>query len=447
MENTHRGVNVWAPVLGNGNLSVLRELHDYSRALALMQSHERLSRRGIAYTRVVFSRLEYEWLADHPPLSLLPLGDDGQSMWLPSGGVSSGVNDRHALMSRAAADVYFRRWQLLLSPNLFERIPERIVLNEGPEVLLMALLHASQLRVRYFPSTMLLGCCGKRSFALGRCYGRTMCVERPRLRVRGGTRYIGAKYFDELKFTERHAAALACPGAHYMGVGREAARKQSRRGAHPREPGVVIALPAPPMQVWHPDPKARAQAAAATGGWRGVRRMTLPIFSTFVRAVPMSDSHGESHGEDASAKALVNVLAPPGGGAPSAGLTDRLAQCPLLPRHWWPLGAVRGFCDETSEQGDCAAGDKGNFPEFERRGLFRGELVSIHECARLCSGCARCRYFSVATSPDAVDCSWYHSCDLTHTRELSHANFVSMSLDSAQGYERLCRAKYGEGAC
>ena len=52
----------------------------------------------------------------------------------------------------------------------------------------------------------------------------------------------------------------------------------------------------------------------------------------------------------------------------------------------------------------------------------------------------------LALSPDAVDCSWYHECDLTRTRELAHANFVSMSLASAQAYTALCRGKFG-AAC
>ena len=130
-------------------------------------------------------------------------------------------------------------------------------------------------------------------------------------------------------------------------------------------------------------------------------------------------------------------------------LAHRFGQCPLLPRHWWPAGAVRGFCAETSGEGDCARGDQGTFPIFERRGLWRGELLqsTIRECARLCGECSRCRFFSVSTAPDAVDCSWYHACDLARTRELNYANFVSMSLESAREYSRMCRARYGEAAC
>lgn len=126
-ERAFGGISVWAPLLGNGNLSVLRELHDYSRVVQLVVQHETIV--GRRYDRVCFSRLEYLWLAPHPPLELLWSG----AVWLPSGGTSGGVNDRHALMDRAAADVYFRRWDLLFAPDLMERLPARIVLHAGPE--------------------------------------------------------------------------------------------------------------------------------------------------------------------------------------------------------------------------------------------------------------------------------------------------------------------------
>ena len=498
---THQGINLWAPLLGDGNLSVLRELHDYSRALALLDAHERTARGGRRYRRIVFSRLEFEWLADHPPLRLLPTG--GGQVWLPSGGVSSGVNDRHALMSRAAAQTYFTRWELLMSPRLFDLIPERVVLRDGPELLLEAALRAAKLRTRYFPSTMTLGCCGRRSRALGRCFGNTVCITRSMRFVRGGTRLVTAKYFDELKFAERHLAALACPGAHFAAVGGAAMRRQSHRAAHHREPAVVIALPSPTLSRWHPDPCVSADTAAcnngtahssgraarARAGWDGVRRFTWPAYTTFVRPVPFSDAEEraaavatrrallDSGAGQAALRTLQQLAERSVGQTPARGgregaaaggsaeraplepslqrsasedparLAESLSPCPLLPRHWWPAGAVRGFCQETRAEGDCAAGAMGNFPVFEQRGMFRGELLSIGECAKLCAQCSRCRYISVAVSPDVVDCSWYHSCDLTQTRELPHTNFVSMSLASAQAYGALCRERFGEAAC
>ena len=57
----------------------------------------------------MFTRLEFEWLADHPPLSLL----DPSYLWMPSGEDNEGVNDRHWLASRADAERVFRRFRRL----------------------------------------------------------------------------------------------------------------------------------------------------------------------------------------------------------------------------------------------------------------------------------------------------------------------------------------------
>ena len=182
---TMDGVNVFAPVLGNGNLSVLRELHDYHRALRLVEAHEAQRRGARRYARLVFSRLEFEWLAPHPPIELF---EPASAVWLPSGGVSGGLNDRHALLSRAAADVYMRRWQLLLSPQLLHHVPLRVVLAGGPEDFLREVLASAKLLVRYFPSTFALGCCSASALAAGRCFGSTVCIRAIGVRTPAGTR-------------------------------------------------------------------------------------------------------------------------------------------------------------------------------------------------------------------------------------------------------------------
>ena len=446
-KNVHRGVTIWAPLLGNGNLSVLRELHDYSRAYQLLERHEKTDRKGQLYRRVVFSRLEFEWLGSHPPLSLLPSGIGGSNIWLPSGGVAGGFNDRHALMDRAAAPTYFKRWELLLSPNLFNLVKSSIILEDGPEMLLKAALSIGKLHVRYFPSTMVLGCCSKRSKALGRCFGSTVCIERE-LRLSDGTlKVIGAKYFDELKFAERHSAALACPGAHYASAGRIAAERLAKRDAGYREASVVIALPMPRLSRWHPDPRVGCDdygglskdgkyahlrcAKRRRGTMDNAVRVTLPMFTTFMRVEPTNERSQQ-----------VTFLQRLRTAARAA-----YSHCPMMPRHWWPFGAVGGYCSETTSEGNCSIGDKGSFGKFEARGMFKGEVLSIAECAKMCSRCPRCKYFSVAMSADVVDCSWYHSCDLTQTKQLPHANFVSMSLVAAARYTYLCRVLFGREAC
>ena len=109
VQETFDGVVLFAPVLGNPNVSVMRELHDCSRALALIARHEKA--REWQYSRVVFSRLEFRWVAPHPPLSVL----DPALVWTPSGQNIKGVNDRHAVMPRAAAEAYFGRHEHIVS--------------------------------------------------------------------------------------------------------------------------------------------------------------------------------------------------------------------------------------------------------------------------------------------------------------------------------------------
>ncbi len=484
--STFGGVNVWAPLLGDRNLSVLRELNDYSRAIRLVGEHERgVGRR---YERVCFSRLEYHWLAPHPPMALLQSG----MVWLPSGGTSGGINDRHALMDRAAAEVYFRRWELLFAPDLMQRLARRAVLHEGPEQLLLEWVRVSHLRIRYFPSTMALACCGRAA----RCYlGRAACVTH-RVRMRGGVRLIGAKYLDELKFAERHAAALSCPGAQYIAAA--AAVEDARAEARAREASVAIALPVPRLARWHPDPRMRGpHGQAVLTAWAEQARRTMshapaglsvPVYTHFVRlvhsALPtdgMSTADVPAASVAAAEEPLHALLLPDrpahrsdGGSSGSDGVTRRrgtfhtisnasrlvddearesVLQCPTLPRYWWPRGAVSGYCEATDVQrvgppeGDCEHGGKGTFPSFGRHGLG-GALQSLRECVALCAGCARCRYVSMSLSPDVLDCSWYAACDLERTHTLPMGpDFVSVSLRDARKYRAQCVARFAEEAC
>ena len=91
------GVHWASPLLGNPKLSVLRQLHDYNRVHALLRQHEQA--RGRSYTRIIHSRLEFLFLAPHPPPRLLP--SPPRMLWVPSGESYSGVNDRHAVMGRS----------------------------------------------------------------------------------------------------------------------------------------------------------------------------------------------------------------------------------------------------------------------------------------------------------------------------------------------------------
>lgn len=117
-----RGLTPWSPLLGNANVSILRQLHDCARCLTLLQQTERA--RGSAFRRVMVSRLEAEWLADFPPLGLM--GE--RYVWTPYL-ARKNVDDRHALLSRPAADVYLGRLALLLSPNATEALPWKVLVQ------------------------------------------------------------------------------------------------------------------------------------------------------------------------------------------------------------------------------------------------------------------------------------------------------------------------------
>lgn len=94
-----------SPVIGNPKGNTLQELHYQSRCLDLIGAHEAGERRGVAYERVMFTRLEFEWLADHPPLAML----HPAYLWLPTGEDNEGVNDRHWIANRMDAEKVFRR--------------------------------------------------------------------------------------------------------------------------------------------------------------------------------------------------------------------------------------------------------------------------------------------------------------------------------------------------
>lgn len=269
---TYLGVHWSSPLLGDPRLSVLRELHDYSRAHALLVHHEATARGGRRYARIIHSRMEYRWLAPHPPPRLLQLSE--KLIWVPSGEAYSGVNDRHAVMARSVANVYFRRLDLLLSrsnPDPVKLLGWSVLLSAGPERLLAAVLRAFGISIATFPSTMLLGCCSSGSGSS--CFS-SYCVRHPTIYLRplmarpGASRNaehalrlansIEGKYKLEMVLAAAHAQALSCPGASFA---KSVAWGRNQRGAS-SSVGVVVQLLGPPLGLladWHPDMVARRQ--------------------------------------------------------------------------------------------------------------------------------------------------------------------------------------------
>ena len=83
---------------------MIHQIRDYSLLLDLVERSE--ATRGQRYERLIFSRLEFVWLASHPPLSFL----DPQHVWVPYG--SPRMNDRHVVMNRSHDEVWCRRWEI-----------------------------------------------------------------------------------------------------------------------------------------------------------------------------------------------------------------------------------------------------------------------------------------------------------------------------------------------
>lgn len=183
--------NTWTPVLASPRGHYLLQLGDYSRALDLLEAHETARRRR--YARVVFSRLELAWLAPHPvrpettgsspgraeppgalvpaahararPLPVQPLRLlDPALLWIPTG--KPRMNDRHVVMGRAHADVWYRRWELYRSAELLRVLPLQSLVHDGAESVVENVLVARGINVGEFPGTMFLSCCEEREAQL-----------------------------------------------------------------------------------------------------------------------------------------------------------------------------------------------------------------------------------------------------------------------------------------
>ena len=174
--NGLRGGNtIFAPALGNHKLHILHQLHGHRQCLRLIQFHE--ARQRFRYDRVVWSRLETVWLMPHPPLAQL----DARCAWLPFGEDYRGLNDRHVLLPRQAADVYLGRYNTLLDGtviNVSRSLSRGQFFELSEEKYLLQAMIWFRIPVCRFPSAAFLGCC-EHSHILagcnsGHCLWRTL---------------------------------------------------------------------------------------------------------------------------------------------------------------------------------------------------------------------------------------------------------------------------------
>ena len=109
-----------APVISAPHLHILHQLHGHRTCLRLISTQEREQRHGRRYDRVLWSRLDHRWLLPHPPPLQLPRACGA---WVPFGEDYLGLNDRHALLEREAAEVYLGRYQMILDGRVMRALP------------------------------------------------------------------------------------------------------------------------------------------------------------------------------------------------------------------------------------------------------------------------------------------------------------------------------------
>lgn len=134
------------------------QLHLYrkqSLCLDLVADYE--AARQARYARVVFSRLDLVWAAEHPPLHLL----SPEKVWIPCTSLkfecstdAGGFDDNHAVMNRAHAEVYMRRWELLLQGRA-----QLVPYATGHMLLKILLTIQFNISVGRFPAVAGLSCC------------------------------------------------------------------------------------------------------------------------------------------------------------------------------------------------------------------------------------------------------------------------------------------------
>ena len=420
MSHTFHGITNWTPLLGSPKAHMIHQIRDYALLLELIRTAERA--RGAAYERVVFSRLEFVWLAPHPPLALLP----PSLLWVPFG--SPRMNDRHVVMNRSHADVWMGRWALFGSAALLRKLPLQSLAHDGPEELVENLLVTRGISVGEFPGTSYLPCCAA---AEGCALQGGFCYERP-LGFCDGDDGDGA-----LNASSASAQEAASPPAGTVATttvdareepgGRSSARRCAQAsGKYHVEVGLATAHATELVcsngrftsTAAAPPPQAHDAAASPSGRWvctdrcfwslDGRTPSTPRLYRGRVGIVAASSVAPPS---SSSSRPPV----PPAAAATSAP-ASAFACTPPAAQRGWDEAATRaseraGYCaaTETGDAGDCARGHKGSWRLHPwMRGWTRGifdELSCVRHCVR---HCARCRFVSVSMADG--DCSWYHDC-------------------------------------
>lgn len=433
-----KGLNVFAPVLGNRKLSVLRQIHDYWRVFQMVVAHEK--HRGRRYDRLVHARLEMMWLAAHLPLSLL----SDRLIWVPPMGDIEGVSDRHAVVPRSYARFYFGRWALLRSRTLLDKVPLEALTHDDPERFLHNVLVSAGVPVGVFPFTAFLGCCvGSSGCWRQECHEMPLrapeatCVDSigltstssllrradgwPVHDVAGQGCVATGKSIGEVREAVLNWRWLQCTDLRLvayhvggtvqrrkgMGVsGADWARRFGNRTSEWRLVQAKVELSVPT--------NLKSSALKRT---KQTRSLLARIVSADGSREPMPLLWPE--GKVMGGRHLRNITRIAASGPPFRTRTrasaTAAAACPLLkPKTLssnetagWLALAVPGYCNTASTGADCSADSQGAFSLPDEDVISWDAAAAA--CLRMCHGCERCRHISV--SLHWRDCSWFHSCE------------------------------------
>ncbi|KAL3923102.1 MAG: hypothetical protein SGPRY_004329 [Prymnesium sp.] len=156
LQNTQYNT-IFSPVIGLNTLNVLRQHYALYSCLRLIHSHE--ASHGLQYNRIVHSRLEFVWLAPHPPLRLMDL----RCAWVPDGEDYGGLNDRHAVLNREHAVLYMARWEMILDGRVMQNNANlrtnTCCGSMSDEKWLRNIVHFHHIPVCRFPQLSYLTCC------------------------------------------------------------------------------------------------------------------------------------------------------------------------------------------------------------------------------------------------------------------------------------------------
>ena len=436
-----KGLNVFAPVLGNRKLSVLRQLHDYWRVFKMVVAQETHRRRR--YDRLVHARLEMMWLAAHVPLSLL----SDRLIWVPPTGGVDGVSDRHAVVPRSYARFYFGRWALLRSRTLLDKVPLEALTHDDPERFLQNVLVSAGVPVGVFPFTAFLGCCA----GSAGCW-RSECHEMP-------LRAPEATCIDAIGLAETSPLLRRADGWPVHDVARQGCVAAGKSMGEVREAVLNwrwLQCAGLRLLAYHVAGTVQRREEMGVSGADWARRFGKrttewrPVQAKVELSVPTNsrssayDSETEEFKRTKQIRSLlVRIVSPDGSRAPllwpeakitgghrlgsikqTSGPAPRTrtrasvsaeAACPLhKPKvasgnetAGWLALAVPGYCNTASTGADCSADSQGAF-SLPDEDVISWEAAAA-ACLRMCHGCERCRHISV--SLHWRDCSWFHSCE------------------------------------